>query len=269
MLDNDRITIITRADDCGSSHSANIGILQALEGGILKNISLMAPCDFIEEAASMLASRNEICFGLHTTLNAEWDHVKWGPVLQAQVPSLVDENGMFLPTPKEFLQQKPDLDEIMLEIQAQLDKLKALGFRISYVDTHMAPEYEVPGLEERLSDWTKKEGLLYWNNYCSSIMNVMETEDLIENMVNRLKATTQGQYLYVAHPAVDSPEMRRTGNPYNSGDLIAKRRDIEMKLFTDSRILQTFRERNIIPIGYDKAVKTTEKLPPLHDLLQM
>jgi predicted glycoside hydrolase/deacetylase ChbG (UPF0249 family) len=42
------MTLITRADDCGSSHSANIGILQAIEGGILKNISLMAPCDFIE-----------------------------------------------------------------------------------------------------------------------------------------------------------------------------------------------------------------------------
>jgi hypothetical protein len=268
MLENDRITIITRADDCGSSHSANIGILQALEGRILKNISLMAPCDFIEEVASMLASRNDICFGLHITLNAEWDNVKWGPVLPAaQVPSLVDENGMFLPSPKEFLQKKPNLDEIMLEIQAQLDKLRALGFRISYVDTHMAPEYEVPGLEERLSDWTKKEGLLYWNNYCSSLLKVTETEDLIEDMVNRLKASTQGQYLYVAHPAVDSPEMRRTGNQYYSGDLIAKRRVIEMKLFTDSRILQAFRERNIIPIGYDEAVKITEKLPPLHDWL--
>jgi hypothetical protein len=34
---------------------------------------------------------------------------------------LVDENGMFLPSPKEFLQKEPNLDEIMLEIQAQLD----------------------------------------------------------------------------------------------------------------------------------------------------
>jgi len=264
------MTLITRADDCGSSHSANIGILQAIEGWILKNISLMAPCDFIEEAASMLASRDDICFGLHATLNAEWDHVKWGPVLPtAQVSSLVDENGMFLSSPKEFLQKEPNLDEIMLEIQAQLDKLKAFGFRISYVDTHMAPEYEVPGLEERLSDWTKKEGLLYWNHYCSSLKKVIESEDLIEEMVNRLKTATQGQYLYVAHPAVDSSEMRRTGNQDYSGDLIAKRRAIEIKLFTDPRILQTFRERNIIPIRYDEAVKITENLPPLHDWLHM
>jgi hypothetical protein len=30
----------------------------------------------IEEAAELLAHRKDVCFGMHTTLNAEWDKVK-------------------------------------------------------------------------------------------------------------------------------------------------------------------------------------------------
>lgn len=262
------IAILTRADDCGSSHSANLGIQQALEGGILKNISLMAPCDCIEEAAEMFAGRPDLCFGLHATLNAEWDKVKWGPLLTAaKVPSLTDENGMFLPSPKAFLLNPPDLDEIMEEFRAQLNRARTLGFRISYIDSHMAPEFDVPGLEERMREWCLKEELLYWGDYCSSMKRTMETDDLIEDMVSRLQAADEGQYLYVGHPAVDSPEMRELGNREFSGDRIAAGRVMEQKMFTDPRILQTICKRGIVPIRYDEAVKITERLLPLNKWL--
>ncbi|XID93817.1 ChbG/HpnK family deacetylase [Paenibacillaceae bacterium WGS1546] len=267
---NQSITLITRADDCGSSHSANIGIAQTLERGFLKNISLMAPCGYIEEAARMLADRTDVCFGIHATLNAEWDQMKWGPVLPvSQVPSLVDEYGMFWPSPYELALVKPDLDEIMREFDAQLTRLRALGFRISYLDTHMAPEYEIAGLEERLNHWAKREGLLYWNRYCASLKPAARIEDLIEDMAARLRAAPPGQYLYVGHPAVDSPEMRKTGNKDYPGAFVARRRVEEAKLFTDPRILQICREREITPIRYDEAVELTDSLPPLHEWLHM
>lgn len=262
------ITLITRADDCGSSHSANLGILQAIETGFLKNVSLMANCDFIEEAAEWLSERSDVCFGLHATLNAEWDQVKWGPVLPAlKVPTLVDPNGMFLPSPFALAQQSPELDEIMLEFEAQLAKLRSLGFTISYIDTHMIPEYFILGMESRIMDWAQREGLLYWTRYCVTLKPVKQTEDLIEDMASRLQAAESGQYLYVGHPAVDSPEMRRTGNQEVSGELVAMRRVEEAKLFTDARILQVCQERGIVPIRYDEALEVTDKLPPAEQWL--
>ncbi|WP_052759625.1 ChbG/HpnK family deacetylase [Paenibacillus sp. DMB20] len=261
------IRLITRADDCGSSHAANVAILQSLKAGFLKNISLMACCRFIEEAAEMLAARQDICFGLHAVLNAEWDAVKWGPVLPAsQVSTLVDENGMFMPSPQTFEIRKPDLDEIMLEIQAQLDRLRALGFRITYVDTHMFPEYHVPGMEESMNEWADKEGLLYWNRYCSTLRRVKEKPDhLLDDILSRLVAADEGQYLYIGHPAIDTQEMRSLGNQHISGEKLAAGRVLEAMLFTDPRILELCSKKGIVPIRYDEALQVTEKLPPLHE----
>ena len=56
----DNIQIITRGDDCGSSHAANLGLMEAAKAGLLKNISVMATCPFIEEAAEMFAGRAEL-----------------------------------------------------------------------------------------------------------------------------------------------------------------------------------------------------------------
>ena len=46
-----RIRLITRGDDCGSNHTANVAIRAAFEHGILKNTSIMVPCAAVEEAA--------------------------------------------------------------------------------------------------------------------------------------------------------------------------------------------------------------------------
>lgn len=76
------LRIITRSDDAGSSRSANAAILKAAQGAFVKNISLMAPGNYIDEAARLLKGQKHICFGMHFTMNAEWDKVKWGPVCQ-------------------------------------------------------------------------------------------------------------------------------------------------------------------------------------------
>ena len=122
-MNNDTVYLITRGDDCGSSHSANRAIMEAYRRGVLKNVSVMVVCPAILEAAEMFAGESDICCGLHVTMNAEWDSISWGPVLPPQrVPSLVDSRGVFFQTTKALYENKPFLDEIMLEIQAQLDK---------------------------------------------------------------------------------------------------------------------------------------------------
>lgn len=63
--------ILSRADDCGSSHAANQAILEALDAGFVKNVSVMACGEYLEEAAEMLSGRKEICFGLHGCINSE------------------------------------------------------------------------------------------------------------------------------------------------------------------------------------------------------
>ena len=52
MLDK---ALITRADDFGSSHSANQAIYEVSKKGIVKNVSVMACAPYLEEAAEMLS----------------------------------------------------------------------------------------------------------------------------------------------------------------------------------------------------------------------
>jgi predicted glycoside hydrolase/deacetylase ChbG (UPF0249 family) len=85
--------------------------------------------------------------------------VKWGPILPAeQVPSLVDECGLFFSGPHVFRERPPRMQEILAELQAQLDRVRRLGFPVAYVDSHMMIEWAVDGLEEQMCAWTAQEG---------------------------------------------------------------------------------------------------------------
>ena len=66
MLDK---ALITRADDFGSSHSANQAIYEVSKKGIVKNVSVMACAPYLEEAAEMLASSKDVTFGMHSVIN--------------------------------------------------------------------------------------------------------------------------------------------------------------------------------------------------------
>ena len=84
-----RIRLITRGDDSGSAITANEAIRDAFTRGILRNTSVMVPGPFFREAAEMLGPLSPaLCIGLHVTLNAEWDDLRWGPLLGPErVPS--------------------------------------------------------------------------------------------------------------------------------------------------------------------------------------
>ena len=106
-----QIRFITRADDAGSSFSANEAIRRALKAGFIRNVSLMAVGSKIEDAAEkLLRHKAGMNFGMHGVLNAEWDKVKWGPVTKLDTSSgLTDEQGFFLSNPEQFVKTRPAL----------------------------------------------------------------------------------------------------------------------------------------------------------------
>ncbi|WP_068779315.1 ChbG/HpnK family deacetylase [Paenibacillus sp. GM2] len=250
------ICIITRADDGGSNHAANLGIERALEGGVLKNVSIMATCPAVREAAQMFAGRADVCFGLHFVLNAEWNDIKWGPMADpASVPSLIEADGWFSPHPDYFKEHPPLMREVMLELEAQFAKLTELGFRIAYVDTHMVPELAIPGLEDELRAWCTARGLVYWWDYLFENISISAADDVVTKHLEQIEALGAGRYLLVTHPAVDSEEMRALGNAYESGQQIARTRQYDSQFWSNPRLSVQYKQRGIRPIRYDEAVK--------------
>ena len=249
------IRFITRADDAGSNHSANRAIANCIRAGFIKNVSVMAPGAYVSEAADLFAKNKSVCFGMHATLNAEWDKVKWMPVSTLPKSSgLIDEQGMFLPNPKLFLETKPDIAVIIKELDAQLDKLTRAGFSIGYVDSHMLFEAYIPGLDEAMKTWAREKGLLFHLYYYALPPGFQKVMMDSSQLLPVLKVLPSGQYFYVAHPAYDSAEMRLTGNNHESGETVARERDKEARTLDKAYLKWLMRLMGIRPIRYDEAI---------------
>ena len=243
------IRYIVRADDLGSSESANLAIGKVIGAGFVKNVSVMACGPAVESAARLLAHRRDVCFGMHTTLNAEWDRIKWGPVLPPEkCPGLVDEKGFFLSDPSMFRHTMPALEVIMAEVDAQLERLHKLGFPISYIDSHMFPEKRVEGLDAAMADFARRKGLLdhmYFYNGAP-----WQERPSVEEM---LRDVPDGQYLFVTHPALDTEETRMTGNASCSGHEVAVSRARDAEIFSDGAFCRRLLDAGVRGIRYTEA----------------
>ncbi len=248
-----KVKLITRGDDAGSSVTANRAIREACTEGILRNVSVMVACDHLADAADRLTDLDGVCFGLHATFNAEWSRVRWGAV-RNDVPSLVQADGTFFQSVNELRDHQPQLDEAMVELQAQLDKGREAGFTFGYADQHMGFGRAIEGFDDAFDVWCSKEGLLNYRHYHRRLPSVTNVAgDPVDRVIAQLGAVGEGQWAIVGHPAYDTTEMRQTGNTNILGEHIAKDRDWQRRWFTDARILDYCQANGVIPIRYDEA----------------
>ncbi len=243
--------LIVRGDDAGSCVSANRAIVEAHQAGPLRNSSIMAPTPAFADAVARFANCPELCIGLHATLTAEWDTPKWGPVLpRGQVPSLVDADGNFFRHQDELNQNKPDPDEMICEIKAQLDLARKSGLKISYIDEHMALLW-LPGLRERFDRLAKNEGLIQAESVKYLPVDWRKYASPLAALAAGLKAAPPGTYAFFTHPGMDTPEMHAMVHPGIEPGHVARTRDADRKMLTGHEIKELFAELNVEPIRYD------------------
>jgi hypothetical protein len=256
MTEKGKIYLVTKADDLGSNHSANRAFWDAFQKGVLRNGVIMMTCDGAKEAAELFRDQRDFCMGLHLTMNAEWDHIKWEPVLPAEkVPSLVTEEGYFFRTTKELHDNRPKMDEMMAEIQAQLDLARQYGLNIRFADCHMGFSRVIDGLDREIQNWCDRNGLIYKHGPIPRLPMVESEGTPITRLLNRLKATDPGvYYIHMGHPAYDTPEMRALGHFGYPGDAVAEEREWDRRAMMDPEVVNYFHRNQIIPVTMEEAL---------------
>ncbi len=127
--------LVVNADDLGLTVRINDGIFDAHDLGILTSASLFANAPATADAIRRARSHPSLGLGAHLTL------VDGAPTLPPrEVPTLVADDGRFLPSWKPFivacLQRRVSLAEVERELMAQVERLQGAGVRLTHLDAH-------------------------------------------------------------------------------------------------------------------------------------
>jgi predicted glycoside hydrolase/deacetylase ChbG (UPF0249 family) len=258
---NNEIRIIIRADDIGAAHSINEACIDVYREGIARSVEIMVPCPWYPEAVKMLKEVPGYDVGIHLTMTSEWENVKWGPITHA--PSLTDVNGYFYPTywaGENFTEQQTlthndwSPEDVEQELRAQIERaLNDLPGRITHMGIHMGGANADPKIAEIQERLAKEYDLItslepYGVERFNGFKGARIAGEMIQNLIEGLENIKPGTYLFVDHPAYDTPEIQALGHKGYMD--VAMNRDGVTKAWTDERVKEVIRRRGIKLISY-------------------
>ena len=256
------ISLITRADDLGSNRAANLAIHAAITSvSFIRNVECMAPAPMMEDAAQLLSGVRGVDLGLHITLTAEWNGIRWYPVdARTEKTPLTLADGSFPKSIDWFTAHPPQIEDILREISAQLDELTRLHIAIDHISSHMFPELAIPGLAEAVSAWANEKGLIDHLRYYRMPEEQLEpksTKNLasgLEAWETWLRSLRAGQYCSIMHPAQFSREMLTCNTDGLPRDAVGRSRDVEYQLLRSGRLEALCAELGIRALRYRDAI---------------
>lgn len=258
-----KIRLWLRGDDFGYTHASNMAMQKAFEQGFMSSASLLVPGPWFSESAALAVAHPDWNAGVHLTITAEWNVLRWRPVSSiSEVPSLVAADGYlytsgYRPGPADPTGLRathlPNLAEVEKEFRAQVERAESMGVNVAYVDCHMgmacredmlpitlklaaencipiAGRQSFPGMQNFSLDWNER--------------TPEEGRRLFEA---QLRSLTPGLWMFVDHPAVDSPELRAVDT--NSGERWARQRSSVLAIWTDPEIRKRIDELGIELVG--------------------
>jgi predicted glycoside hydrolase/deacetylase ChbG (UPF0249 family) len=256
----DQVYLIIRTDDAGMSHSVNMALEKLIATGFPVSVSVMFPTPWYQETVDILKRHPEVAVGIHLTLNSEWKNYRWGPVLgRTAVPSLVDADGYFFPSSEALHQNHPDLKEVEKELRAQIERARASGLKIDYVDYHMGTAVRYPEFREIAERLAKEYGLGMSQYFGEarhdpqySAAPAAKTDSLLA-MVDRLRPSFN---LVVTHVGIDNAELGAMLDMNTDGGLpeMSKNRQGELDAITSQRFRDAIKAHNVQLLTYRQLI---------------
>ena len=269
--------LIVHADDAGMSHSVNMATQSGLESGIVTSSSIMVPCPWFKEFAVYAKTHPQFDYGIHLTLNCEWDNYRWGPVASRdRVSSLVDPTGCLWDSVAQVAMHA-QAHEVKIELKAQIDRALEFGVPLSHLDTHMgavicrpdlvdvyvdlAVEYNLPILFfKTLNPEVEKAYVALASQFKKSLVKLSERKlPLLDNLLqfyggnipeqrkklyyDEIAKIGPGVTQLIIHCGIDNEELRAISDS-------SPRRDQDRAVFTDPAMRVFLREQQITLITW-------------------
>lgn len=279
--------ILLHCDDAGMCDEANIAVRHYFETGDIQSAAVMVPCPYAEELIEWAKTQDSPDIGVHLTLTSEWKDYRWGPVADpSAVPGLIDPEGkLWHDVPQVVMSSSAA--EVETEVRAQIDKVLAMGFTPTHIDTHMgtlygskeylevflkiAGEYNIPANAIDLSDpqiaeGFKREGypinddvVEMLNEYplpkldnFSSVPDGKTYEDKRDNFFALVRSLKPGVTEIIFHPSVETDNLKSITGSW-------QQRVWESQLFSDP-VVKKFLEDNGIIITTWKEIMKRHKI---------
>jgi predicted glycoside hydrolase/deacetylase ChbG (UPF0249 family) len=127
--------IVVHHDDLGASWSANMAFLELCEQGVVTCGSVMVPCPWFPHMAELARANPQLDIGVHLTLTAEFDRMRWRPITGVADNGMCDAEGYF---PRRVADTRlADPAAVERELRAQVDGALEAGVDVTHLDAHM------------------------------------------------------------------------------------------------------------------------------------
>lgn len=258
--------VILHADDVGVSHSENEATISAMEKGCVNSASIMVPCPWFTEIATYAREHPDKDFGLHITLNSEWNNYKWGPVTQPQlVPTLINKQGCFYSSP-DSVKQFSSAAQVEAETRNQVRRAIQFGIDPTHLDAHMftlfgkldflkayikvGREFKIPvflahAMERELNikfDTILTKGEVIVDSFVSIMPENMKS-DAVGFYTKTLRNLAPGLTYFIIHTAYDTEEMRAVTKGFTEWG--SAWRQTEYNFFSSPECAKLLKENNI------------------------
>lgn len=279
--ESDRLLIIN-ADDYGITWGTNEAIHTLFQQAAITSTSIMIPCRAAKEALSKGDIQTIEQAGIHLTLSSS-EHQGYKPVYHENpLYSLVNSVNEFF-TDIAFLESNADLDEVRLEMRAQITYAISQGIDPTHLDSHagsifglntgrdfldialdLCQEYQLPfnfprrilmqpfineeqkeRFSERISS-ADRRGIFLIDDIISlpyCLSTNEEHETVKAQFVSMIKNLKSGITQLTVHPSIITDELKQLTNCYME-------REIEFRLLCDLDIKQLFLKENIKLISW-------------------
>jgi predicted glycoside hydrolase/deacetylase ChbG (UPF0249 family) len=197
------IFLIVRGDGFGLCHAANQAIVESFETGLLTSTSLMAAGPWVTEAADFVHLNPHWEVGVELVLRCCTKGCRWGPVSgPSAVPSLVAPSGTFLAA----LPESAPPEQVFHELNAQVQRARLLGLEPAYLEYSGEDHVAVDSALQQLSEEMGVPARMMASHVRPLPLSEEAEKRRLPALREAFTALERGTYVWVTHPAQDSPE---------------------------------------------------------------